>query len=200
LDSILERQGWAGDLDLCIIDVDSIDYHIFASLHARPRVIVCEFNPTVPVHLSIVGTIDGNYMGCSARALADLGKCKGYSLVSCTKVNCIFVREDLAAPFAHRDQLELMFDPFAINFAMHAYDGSAFFTREPLFHSNLFSQRAASDLAERSAEYWIPAKSLAVSYLTSRFLFTVLNRFFPRAASAVMAAFRSIRRIVKHTV
>ena len=43
-------------IDLLSIDIDGNDYHIFESLKKlRPRLIICEYNPTIPVWYDVYG-------------------------------------------------------------------------------------------------------------------------------------------------
>lgn len=49
LDNILSSVNAPEDIDILSIDVDGIDYFIWESLNEfKPRVIVIEFNPTIP--------------------------------------------------------------------------------------------------------------------------------------------------------
>jgi hypothetical protein len=91
----MNRHGIPLVTDLLSIDIDGDDYHVMASLkNLRPRVIVCEHNPTIPIHLSLVGK-PGSKFGCSARALSDLGKKMGYRIVALTDTNVFLVEEQI---------------------------------------------------------------------------------------------------------
>jgi hypothetical protein len=194
IDERLARHGWTPEsIDLLVIDVDGMDYQIFKGLTGRPRVVMVEFNPTIPAHLSVIGNDSGNYVGASARAIVDLGLSKGYTLVACTKVNAIFVRDDIATPFPNTNDLDFWFDPYAITYLMTAYDGSMFFSREPLFHSNLLSPRAQKDLPDPSA-YWIPTQRMGASYLLTRFLYQLTERVNAPIARIGLNALRAYRR------
>lgn len=194
LDALLDRLGWTEEIDLCVIDIDGLDYQVFEGLRRSPRVVVCEFNASIPPHLAIVGAADGNYLGASARALHELGMRKGYSLVACTHMNCIFVRRDLAAGFLESDNLDALFDPSGITYLMSAYDGSVFLSRPPLFASNLFSRRAERDLGADAARFWIPRSELSGRYLFSRTLFEMVQRFAPQLGARSLNWVRSLRR------
>lgn len=92
LENILEREGISDDIDLLSIDVDGDDYYVFESLkRLRPRLIACEYNPTIPIHINLRAE-KGNYFGCSALSLVELAKRKNYRLVAMTDTNCLFVR------------------------------------------------------------------------------------------------------------
>jgi len=109
-----------GDLDLLSIDIDSSDYWIWEAVQTvKPRVVVIEYNATIPPHVRCTvpyptpkwnGT---NFFGASLGALTALGDRKGYRLVGCSPegVNAFFVREDLvgdrfAAPFTAENHYE----------------------------------------------------------------------------------------------
>ena len=47
LDAILAREGIA-ELDFLSVDINGDDYHMLATLKAKPKLICVEFNPTMP--------------------------------------------------------------------------------------------------------------------------------------------------------
>lgn len=95
LESILKRNKISiKNIDLLSIDIDNDDYYIFKSLQSlRPRVIVCEYNPTFPADIDIYPE-KGAHMGSSVGALVRIAKEKEYSLVAITNCNCFFVRNE----------------------------------------------------------------------------------------------------------
>lgn len=94
LEAILETYNIKNEIDLLSIDIDGNDYYIFESLNKlRPRVIMCEFNPTIPAHLDIYPEYN-NYIGCSVTALIRIAKSKGYELVSLLSPNVFFVLKE----------------------------------------------------------------------------------------------------------
>ena len=100
LDALLKQAGAPSDIDLVSIDVDGPDYHLWDSLKAtKPRVVVIEFNPTIPTNIVFVQKRDlAVQQGASLTALVELGLRKGYELVACTWLNAFFVqRADFAA-------------------------------------------------------------------------------------------------------
>lgn len=100
LEVILSEFKIGPDIDILSIDIDGNDYYIFEDLEVlRPRLILCEYNPTIPAHLDLRATYD-NYMGCSVAALERIAKNKGYNLVAITETNCFFVREEEFPLFA----------------------------------------------------------------------------------------------------
>jgi len=80
---------------LISIDIDGRDWHVWRSLTGfRPRVVVVEFNPSIPNDVLFVQ--DENFSfnhGCSLRALVALAKEKRYELVATTDWNAFFVEE-----------------------------------------------------------------------------------------------------------
>jgi hypothetical protein len=91
LEAILEKYNLPPSIDLLSIDIDGNDYHIFKTLNfLHPRVIICEYNPTIPAHLDVYADY-GNNIGCSVAALQRIAGEKGYSLVAITESNCFFV-------------------------------------------------------------------------------------------------------------
>lgn len=96
LDNILSGVGMNKNFDLLSIDVDGTDYFIWESLSEfLPRLVIIEFNPTVPNDIIFVQAKDANVNhGCSLLALVTLGKQKGYELVCCTSTNAFFVRKE----------------------------------------------------------------------------------------------------------
>lgn len=108
LEAILNRNSIDySEVDVLCIDIDNDDYYVFQSLEIiRPRVIICEYNPTMPAHLDIYPEY-GKYMGASPGALIRIAKEKGYELVALTTCNCFFVlKEDLYKFDNHEISLE----------------------------------------------------------------------------------------------
>ncbi len=95
LDEILTAAQAPGAPDLISIDIDGMDWHVWRSLTCfRPRVVVVEFNPSIPNDVLFVQ--DENFSfnhGCSLRALVALAKEKRYELVATTDWNAFFVEE-----------------------------------------------------------------------------------------------------------
>lgn len=125
LESILQRQNIYTEVDLLSIDIDGNDYYIFQSLeHMRPRVIVCEYNLSIPAHLDVYSDY-GNNIGCSVAALQRIGNEKGYTLVSLTETNAIFVINEEFSKFSTFDteRDHLRFD-WGIAYIISDYNGN----------------------------------------------------------------------------
>jgi len=110
INRLLARQGWTGEVDLLAIDIDGMDYWVWAALEqVSPRVVVIEFNPGLGAERAVVvpyrpdfdrfaADPTGCFFGASLAALAKLGAVRGYVLVGCdsTGTNAFFVRADQA--------------------------------------------------------------------------------------------------------
>jgi hypothetical protein len=93
VDALLERNGFAGDVDLLSLDIDGIDYWVWEAMNAaRPRIVVAEVQViwgderavSVPYTPDFVpGFVDGFgvYSGASLPAFVALGRRKGYRLI-----------------------------------------------------------------------------------------------------------------------
>lgn len=97
LDRILSETQLPNDFDLLSIDIDGNDYHVWASLvQYRPRLVVIEFNPTIPNGIDFVQPADPAVsQGSSIDALVSLGRSKGYSLVAALEFNAFFVPDEI---------------------------------------------------------------------------------------------------------
>ena len=93
LDSIFARTPIPKEFDLFVLDIDGNEYHLWDSLaEYRPRVMVVEFNPTIPNDVSFIQPRDMSvYQGSSLCAFVELAKRKGYELVAAGSVNAFFV-------------------------------------------------------------------------------------------------------------
>lgn len=77
--------------DLLCIDIDGDDYYLWNDTKKyRPRVVVIEYNQTVPPDTKIIQGRGGSF-GASWLALKELGMWKDYILVHTTITNMIFV-------------------------------------------------------------------------------------------------------------
>jgi len=131
LDSIFATTPLPLDFDLLVIDVDGCDYHVWDSLQRyNPRVVVIEFNPTIPNNVAFVQTRDMSvYQGSSLRALMELAQRKGYDLVCTTIYNAFFVRREFYPLFHIADNaIDVMHDtPMPTEF-FQLYDGTLMLT------------------------------------------------------------------------
>lgn len=121
LEIILKRNKVSlNNVDLLSIDIDGNDCYIFESLtNLKPRVIVCEYNPTFPAHLDIYASYDPNVgygFGCSVATLVRIASQKGYSLIALTICNAFFVLNEELHKFK---DFEISLDKLRINIYLH---------------------------------------------------------------------------------
>ncbi len=92
------------EFDLLSIDLDSNDFWVWQQITARPRVVVIEYNASIPPNQSRTIVYDlkfvwngSDYFGASLLALKQLGQRKRYTLVYCERagVNAFFVADEL---------------------------------------------------------------------------------------------------------
>ncbi len=165
LDCILEQYSFPVEPDLVSIDVDGLELQIWRGLSRfRPRLVVIEYNPTVPAHIELIG---GDRVGSSARALQRLGNEKGYSLVACIGWNAFFVDQAHAGSFADADNLDALFDPSHLRYAMQTYGGEIFYSSPPglpwvqLYGKDTDSVESAS--VELGTMRWTPLSVLVAT-------------------------------------
>lgn len=89
-----------GPLDVLSIDVDGADYYLFEALSIRPRVVIIEYNQSIPPHMDIRQGQMGGGQSFSASALATkrLAECKGYRVAGRSETNLFLVHESAADP------------------------------------------------------------------------------------------------------
>ncbi len=176
LDAVFARTPLPKDVDLVSIDIDGNDYHVWESLKEyRPRVVVIEFNPTIPNDIVFVQPRDmAVQQGSSLLALVELAKKKGYELVEVTGANAFFVEASLMS--------ELQLDNLSIS-ALHPeveyytrvyqlYDGTLkldgykelLWHRKPISeediqvlpaHERVYPAGLSSAPAIRNLKYWV---------------------------------------------
>jgi hypothetical protein len=130
LDSILKNTQIPHDFDLLSIDIDGNDYHVWEAVRDyKPKVVVIEFNPTIPSSVEFVQPRDMHVtQGSSILSMVGLGKKKGYELVSCTRNNAVFVDSKYFKLFDIDDNSieQLRTDTSMITHLFFGYDGTVF--------------------------------------------------------------------------
>jgi hypothetical protein len=130
LDVLLATTGIPEDFDVLSIDIDGNDYHVWKAVSRyRPRVVVVEFNPTIPTAVDFVQACDPSVnQGASIRALTRLAREKGYELVCATSWNCIFVRAEWFGRFEIADNSpeKLRVDEKLVTWLFCGFDGEVF--------------------------------------------------------------------------
>lgn len=127
-DKTMAREGAPIDIDLLSIDVDGNDWQIWNAIQTyRPRVIVIEFNPTVPNDVYFVQDPDPTVnQGNSLLAMIALGKSKGYSLVCIGGMDAYFVLNEYYPLFNIPDNsIDAMFSAVQ-TLIFQGYDGTLF--------------------------------------------------------------------------
>jgi hypothetical protein len=145
LDNILTKTIPTQTVDLMSIDIDSNDYQVFEALNRYlPRVVIIEYNPTIPPHLHVVQEL-GEYFGCSARALYELATSKGYTFVAMTLTNMFFVQNEEVAKLGlpSLPTPEELFDKNSLTYTITSFGGVPFVTRVPMY-TNLSSKRLSA--------------------------------------------------------
>ena len=130
LDSILAKTPIPEDFDVLSIDIDGNDYHVWSAVKRyRPRVVVIEYNPTIPTAVDFVQAADMSInQGASITALDRLARQKGYELTAVTTHNCIFVRRDYFPRFGIADNspASLRADESLVTYIFNGFDGTVF--------------------------------------------------------------------------
>ncbi len=134
LERILKREGISEDIDFLSIDVDGDDYYIFESLkQLKPRLIACEFNPTIPFYMDLISE-KGNFFGCSALSLIKLAEKKDYRLIAMTDTNCFFVRSADFKKFESYDvNLESIASSKHLTYFITGFDGAYMLSKKPTY-------------------------------------------------------------------
>lgn len=127
LDGVLAGTPVPRDFDLLSIDVDGVDYHVWDALDDyRPKLVVIEFNPTIPNHVDFVQPRDiAISQGSSLTAIARMASAKGYQLVHATAVNGVFVDEAHFPKFGIADNTPayLRADLSLVTWLFQTFDG-----------------------------------------------------------------------------
>ena len=130
IDDILKETPIPQDFDLISIDIDGIDWHVWNSIvDYRPRVVVIEFNPTVPNGVHFVQDRDMSLAeGCSIGSLPSLAASKGYELVCVNIRNAFFVVKEEFEKFGIPDNSVDAMRADRPNFIWNCYNGKIYQT------------------------------------------------------------------------
>lgn len=110
------------EIDFLSLDIDGDDYGVLKHLQMRPKLIVAEFNQTMPWHLNVASSA----IGCSLRAMVELMAVKHYSFIGATHCNAFFVRSELLIHFADIERNpELYLDPANFTYLVTSLYGGA---------------------------------------------------------------------------
>jgi hypothetical protein len=132
LDVLLRRHapGVPVDFDVLSIDIDGADYYVWEAVrHYRPKVVVIEYNPTIPNSVEFVQARDLRVaQGSSLASIDKLAKRKGYELVAVTELSGIFVESELFRLFGIQDNSVAAMrtrQPY-VTHIFSGYDGTVF--------------------------------------------------------------------------
>jgi len=126
INKLLKEQSVPEDVDFISIDIDSLDFYVWASLEYMPKVVCIEHNyfwgqrdAVVPFVEDLVW--DGkDYYGASTWNMFRLGLVKGYTLIYIQSTNLFFIRSDILenSEFIFKDQgnFASLYKTFRINF------------------------------------------------------------------------------------
>lgn len=108
INTLIEGNGFAGEIGLLSIDIDGNDYWVWEAINViRPFIVISEYNsvfgsehavtvPYDPAFYRTAAHFSNLYWGCSLGALNDLATRKGYVFVGSNSAgnNAYFVRKD----------------------------------------------------------------------------------------------------------
>ena len=113
IENLFQKYQVPGNFDLLSIDIDYNDFWVWKAITKfHPRVLVIEFNSSIPPNESRVVPYDAdtqwdgtNYFGASLLALKNLSLEKNYTLLGCDSngVNAFFCQSDLVKNFKIKD-------------------------------------------------------------------------------------------------
>ncbi len=130
LDQILAPTPIPIDFDLLSIDIDGNDYHVWKAISKyAPKVVIIEFNPTIPTNVNFVQPADPSIkQGAGLLPLVELGKAKGYELISVLSLNAIFVKKEYFPGFHIESNAPevLRTNLNEITYLFSGYDGKIF--------------------------------------------------------------------------
>jgi hypothetical protein len=134
IDSLLRMSKHQREVDLMSIDIDGMDYFIFESMSEfRPKVLVIEFNPSIPNDVVFIQAKNNKvHQGSSLAAMVELAKIKRYELVCATATNAIFVCAELYLLFGlETNHIDKLYRPPMNGRIFHGYDSTIFILGMP---------------------------------------------------------------------
>jgi hypothetical protein len=136
LDQVLKYMNVPNKIDLISIDVDGNEYHILEAVKVyKPRLIIVEFNPTIPNSIEYVCGKDSR-IGSSALSLYLLAKKMGFHLVACTQTNLFLVATtDFKKMGMDEPSIADIMPSDNLTYIISSYDGEMFLNREPQYTS-----------------------------------------------------------------
>lgn len=130
LDALLQPTPVPRNFDVLSVDIDGNDYHVWEAVtRYRPKLVVIEYNPTIPDEVDFVQPRDMRVcQGSSVRALQRLGREKRYELVAVTLTNALFADAAYFPRFEMEDNslATLRTDRSKVTHLFNGYDGTVF--------------------------------------------------------------------------
>jgi len=174
LDAILSDTPIPTDFDLLTVDIDGNDYHVWQAVRRyTPKIVMIEFNPTIPPEVSFTQPADAAVnQGSSLAAIAELAKRKNYELISVIGVNAIFVRQEFFAHYGISDnRIEVLWTKRdCITYFFTGYDGQVFLDgckKLPWHESMPFSEKATQVLPRFARGYPFTRKKRIIQELAT---------------------------------
>lgn len=166
LDSILTHHSAPERFDLLAVDIDGDDYYVFKSLEKfTPRVVVIEFNATIPPFMDVVQET-GEFFGASALAIQNLAYEKKYRIVMCTETNCILVNDaDFHKLEIVEPQLKNIFPEHVLTYIISAYNSQVYLSKKP-WHVYSLEKQPVVKLVYRTILKWMRIRSSQHSRIT----------------------------------
>ena len=158
LDAILAGIGCPQDLDFMSIDIDGNDWHVWNSLEKyRPRLLIIEYNPTASNDLYYVQRRDFvNNKSNSLLALMELGKEKGYELISADH-DAYFVQKEDFHLFPTGDNDINFMNCYTPSFHFYqGFDGSMLMSGAPklIWQDFSFDESDIQVVPEKARKLW----------------------------------------------
>lgn len=88
----------SASVEVMSIDIDGDDFWVFCAMKCRAKVLIIEYNKTIPPHLDLVPQL-GEKLGIGSRTLVSAAEQRGYTFLGLTEGNCIFVDTSYAHLF-----------------------------------------------------------------------------------------------------
>ena len=166
LDSILTRHSAPERFDLLSVDIDGDDYYIFKSLKKfTPRVVVIEFNATIPPFTEVVQE-PGEFFGASALSILNLAHEKKYRIVTCTETNCILVNDaDFHKLGIVEPKLKNIFPEHVLTYIISAYNSQVYLSKKP-WHVYSLEKPSVVKFVYRTILKWMRIRNSRHSKLT----------------------------------
>ena len=115
------------DVDFMSVDIDDCEFQILQTMECRPRLLLVEFNYTMPHHMELVGAV-GSRLQASPLSIVKQAESMGYGLLAISGCNCLFVRKPHDQKFEEYDtEYRNLVDPNASTFVVTDYLGKYVF-------------------------------------------------------------------------